>query len=182
MYLLSALPISPYLLALGFPSFLSLLLLLSCTPQTYLRPVSLLGFLPYISLPFCSRSSFVTFSHTALSTMYGWQPRFWHVPCFILPNQHHVSAVIVLSGYIPISALKYCIARRTWASYYSFSCCHQSALFPAVLRTSRSLPILFAAYSSFGIVHSQSIRMRIPGTRYVFILFRSINSVKARVC
>ena len=42
--------LSPYFLALFFPFFLPFLLLLSCTPQTYLWTISLLGFLLYPSI------------------------------------------------------------------------------------------------------------------------------------
>ena len=70
-------PLSPYFLALAFPSILSFTR--SSSPQTFLWTVSLLGFLRYLSILSRVRylshlipaRPFVTISHTALSAMAG---------------------------------------------------------------------------------------------------------------
>ena len=74
---LSVPPLSPCFLALAFPLFLSFLLLLSCTPRSYLRTVSLLGFLLYPSI--LSRLRYPTLFQLVLLLLsspisYGWQP------------------------------------------------------------------------------------------------------------
>ena len=72
--------------------FLSFLLLLTCTPQTYLRTASLVGFFPHTSIlsrlrcpAFPSSSFFYFLPYSPIS--YGWQPLFRHVPYFVLPVQ-----------------------------------------------------------------------------------------------
>ena len=64
--------LSPFVLALAFPLFLSILLLLSCIPQTSLWTVPLLGFLlhPFIH----SRLRYPTLSQLALSSLSPMQP------------------------------------------------------------------------------------------------------------
>ena len=68
--------ILPCFVALAFPFFLSFLLILPCTTQTSRRTSPLLGFPLYPSILSQLRyptlwRPFVTFSHTALSTMAG---------------------------------------------------------------------------------------------------------------
>ena len=81
-------------LSLVVPFFLCFLLLLSCTSQSSPWTASPLGFLLRISfsnfrdyaIPPCSSSPFCCFLPYS-SINHGWQPRFRHVPYFILPFQ-----------------------------------------------------------------------------------------------
>ena len=57
---LSVPPLSPCFLELAFPLFLSFFLLLSCTPQTFLWTVSLLGFLLEVYISIRSRLRYPT--------------------------------------------------------------------------------------------------------------------------
>ena len=109
VYLLSVPLLSTRFVALAFPLALSFLLLLSCTPQTSLWTVSLLGFLyihpyvldyvipPYSSLPFL------------LSPIQPYQ--LWlatsFLACFLLyiVISTFSRLLFVLCGYIPISSL-----------------------------------------------------------------------------
>ena len=81
-----------------------------CPANLPMGSIYLLGFLLYPSI--LSRLRYPTLFQLALLLLsppcspisFGWQPLFWHVPCFILPFQlSHVFCV--LSGYIPSSAL-----------------------------------------------------------------------------
>ena len=148
---LSAIPLPP-LLTLAFPFFLSFSFAYDCTPPKILVSSHFLPyFLVYAIPPSSSSAFFANFSRTALSAMAG-DLFFWRAPSLIFCCFTLLTLRLIAIGYVPScplnTVLLVVLEHPTVVIFLA-----AVTLFPAVLRTSRSLPVPFSCLFQLGYDH-----------------------------
>ena len=151
---MSVYPISPCSLALAFPFLLLFILLLSCTRQTFLRTLPLLGlpnpsiFLDYV-IPSYPSSTFCCFlPYSPIS--YGWRLLFLAYSSLYIAISTFSRFYLFSSGYIPTSSLNtvLLVVLEHPSIFLAAVICTVFQLFSNFAFPSHTSP----AYSSFGTI------------------------------